>query len=386
MSSLAKQKRKAERAAKQASKSGTSTPRTANGSATPLSNASVEDLSAQLNGTKLNNGTTTASSAVAPDAERSAVGVLASQPESRDIKIEQFNLSFHGRVLIENATIELNYGQRYGLLGANGSGKTTFLSTLAAREVPIPDHIDVYLLKEEAEPSDMNALDYILMEAKKKVDTLEAEIEKMSMDPENMDEVALQAMYDRLEEMDPNTFEAKASSILTGLGFTNEMMRKPTSDMSGGWRMRVTLGIPSFPRSNVQAKLCSLNPFYCCWTNPPTISISKLSSGSKLTSRNIPIVSSSLPTLKISSTMFVLKSWISQSIVNSSTTVETTTPTSAPKTNSKQIKQKHTTNNKTKSPTSRNSSPVPVLMYVPSQQQLIPGKFGPSSEIETKDY
>lgn len=248
MSSLAKQKRKAERAAKASakSKSGTSTPLSVNGSQTPLSNGSVEDLTAQLHDSRLDstNGVPHAggSTVVAPDAERSAVGVLASQPESRDIKIEQFSLSFHGRVLIENATIELNYGQRYGLLGANGSGKSTFLATLAAREVPIPDHIDVYLLKEEAEPSDMNALDYILAEAKKKVDTLEAEIEKMSMDPENMDEVALQGLYDRLEEMDPNTFEAKASSILTGLGFTNEMMRRSTKDMSGGWRMRVTLG------------------------------------------------------------------------------------------------------------------------------------------------
>src|SRR5579862_1418912 len=250
MSSLAKQKRKAERAAKAAakSKSGTATPAT-NGSQTPLSNGSVEDLSAALNGTKLTNDTV-GSTVVAPDAERSAVGVLASQPESRDIKIEQFSLSFHGRVLIENATIELNYGQRYGLLGANGSGKSTFLATLAAREVPIPDHIDVYLLKEEAEPSELNALEYILMEAKKKVEALEAEIEKMSMDPENLDEVALQNLYDRLEEMDPNTFEAKAASILTGLGFTNEMMRKPTSDMSGGWRMRVTLGSPHFSNTN----------------------------------------------------------------------------------------------------------------------------------------
>jgi len=249
MSSLAKQKRKAERAAKAAakSKSGTSTPLSVNGSQTPLSNRSVEDLTAQLTDSKLDspaiatNGVPSA--VVAPDAERSAVGVLASQPESRDIKIEQFSLSFHGRVLIENATIELNYGQRYGLLGANGSGKSTFLATLAAREVPIPEHIDVYLLKEEAEPSDMNALDYILAEAKKKVEKLEAEIEKMSMDPENLDEVVLQGLYDRLEEMDPNTFEAKASSILTGLGFTNEMMRRSTKDMSGGWRMRVTLGI-----------------------------------------------------------------------------------------------------------------------------------------------
>ena len=244
MSSLAKQKRKAERAAKAAAKSkgtsGTSTPRSVNGSATPLSSRSVEDLSNQLNDTKLDGIGTTV---VLPDAERSAVGVLTSQPESRDIKIEQFSLSFHGRVLIENATIELNYGQRYGLLGANGSGKSTFLATLAAREVPIPEHIDVYLLKEEAEPSDLNALEYILAEAKKKVELLESEIERMSMDPDTLDEVALQGLYDRVEELDPNTFEAKASSILTGLGFSSDTMRKPTKDMSGGWRMRVTLGM-----------------------------------------------------------------------------------------------------------------------------------------------
>ena len=256
MSSLAKQKRKAERAAKAASKSksGTSTPLSINGSATPISNRSVEDLSAQLKDTKLLDNNI-GSTVVSPDAERSAVGVLASQPESRDIKIEQFSLSFHGRVLIENATIELNYGQRYGLLGANGSGKSTFLATLAAREVPIPEHIDVYLLKEEAEPSDMNALDYILAEAKKKVEALEAEIEKMSMDPDTLDEVALQGLYDRLEDMDPNTFEAKASSILTGLGFSSQMMRKATKDMSGGWRMRVTLGILSSYPSNFRPSI-----------------------------------------------------------------------------------------------------------------------------------
>src|SRR5271156_2612590 len=172
MSSLAKQKRKAERAAKAAAKSGTSTPKT-NGSSTPLTNGSVEDLSLQLKEAQIADGV--GSTSVAPDSERSAVGVLASQPESRDIKIEQFSLSFHGRVLIENATIELNYGQRYGLLGANGSGKSTFLATLAAREVPIPQHIDVYLLKEEAEPAELNALEYILAEARKKVEGIEAE-------------------------------------------------------------------------------------------------------------------------------------------------------------------------------------------------------------------
>jgi ATP-binding cassette subfamily F protein 2 len=344
MSSLAKQKRKAERAAKAAAKSGTSTPRAANGSATPLSNRSVEDLSAQLNDTKLDRGRATpvlgGSTVVAPDAERSAVGVLASQPESRDIKIEQFSLSFHGRVLIENATIELNYGQRYGLLGANGSGKSTFLATLAAREVPIPEHIDVFLLKEEAEPSELNALDYILMEAKKKVEKLETEIEKMSMDPDNLDEAALQGMYDRLEEMDPNTFEAKASSILSGLGFTSEMMRKATKDMSGGWRMRVTLGILfEYEHSLMfQVKRYSLNRSYYCWTSQRIILILKRSCGSKHTFQNTRTVLSSHPILKTSSTMYAVKSWISLSIVNSSTTEEITTPTSVQKKNSKQIK------------------------------------------------
>jgi hypothetical protein len=54
---------------------------------------------------------------------RSAAGVLVSDPQSRDIKMDQFTLSFHGRLLIEGAEISLNYGNRYGLLGENGSGK-----------------------------------------------------------------------------------------------------------------------------------------------------------------------------------------------------------------------------------------------------------------------
>ena len=49
--------------------------------------------------------------------------MLVSDPKGRDIKIDSFTLSFHGRLLIEGAEVSLNYGQRYGLLGENGSGK-----------------------------------------------------------------------------------------------------------------------------------------------------------------------------------------------------------------------------------------------------------------------
>lgn len=75
--------------------------------------------------------------------DRTATGVYTSQERSRDIKIESYSLNYHGRVLIDNATIELNFGRRYGLIGANGSGKSTFLQSLADRDIEIPKHIDV---------------------------------------------------------------------------------------------------------------------------------------------------------------------------------------------------------------------------------------------------
>jgi ATP-binding cassette subfamily F protein 2 len=185
--------------------------------------------------------------------------VLVSDPKGRDIKIDAFTLSFHGRLLIEGAEIALNYGQRYGLLGDNGSGKvcpnrrwpspynnrltyrqSTFLQSIAEQDISLPPHIDIYLVRGEADPSDVNALDFIVASAKAKVARLEARIEEMSI-ADNVDELALDAAYEELDEMDPSTFESKAGSILHGLGFSQDMMKKPTKDMSGGWRMRVAL-------------------------------------------------------------------------------------------------------------------------------------------------
>ncbi|KAF9011871.1 P-loop containing nucleoside triphosphate hydrolase protein [Cyathus striatus] len=238
--SASKQKRLAEKAAKKSFQgtdpsTSTSTPAgSVNGASTPLTSmsgvnskvGSTDDLSAMA---KLSLAT-----------DRSASGVLVSDVKARDIKIDAYTLSFHGRLLIEGAEISLNYGNRYGLLGENGSGKSTFLQSIAERDIDIPEHIDIYLVRGEAEPSDVNAVDFIIKSAREKVAKLEARIEELSV-ADDVDDVALDAAYEELEELDPSTFESKAGSILHGLGFSATMMKKPTKDMSGGWRMRVAL-------------------------------------------------------------------------------------------------------------------------------------------------
>ncbi|KXS21829.1 P-loop containing nucleoside triphosphate hydrolase protein [Gonapodya prolifera JEL478] len=173
------------------------------------------------------------------DSGRTAAGVLTSHKDSRDIKIEQASLSFHSQVLLTDAELEFNFGRRYGLIGPNGCGKSTFLEAMASREFPIPVHIDTYLLKEEYPPTDFAALDAVVNDAKEEVRRLEAMMEEvMADDPESP---ILEDIFARIDMLDESTFEARASEILHGLGFTHETMKKKTRDLSGGWRMRVAL-------------------------------------------------------------------------------------------------------------------------------------------------
>ena len=167
-------------------------------------------------------------------------GVLSSRPDSRDVEVTNFNMGMFGRNLIHDTTLKLSYGNRYGLIGMNGSGKSTLLHAMAHREVPIPSHIDIWHLYREAEPEPRTAFDSVCDVLRKEVATLEAREEELMTDfgPEDP---RLADVYDRLEKLDPNTMESRAGELLTGLGFTREMMFKETKDMSGGWRMRVAL-------------------------------------------------------------------------------------------------------------------------------------------------
>jgi ATP-binding cassette subfamily F protein 2 len=62
------------------------------------------------------------------------------------------------------------------------------------------------------------------------------------------DSPLVEDIYERMDSLDPETFESRSATILHGLGFTSEMMQKKTKDLSGGWRMRVSLAKALFVR------------------------------------------------------------------------------------------------------------------------------------------
>ncbi|KAK6212367.1 ABC transporter ATP-binding protein arb1 [Pestalotiopsis sp. IQ-011] len=182
--------------------------------------------------------------------DRVTTGVLASTKASKDVKIISTSLTFHGRELIKDSTLELTMGRRYGLLGENGCGKSTLLKAIAAREYPVPEHIDIYLLNEGAPPSDYGALDWVLNEAENEMKRLDELAEKM-LEEEGPESPVLMDLYDHMDKMDPSTFATRASLILTGLGFNKVTINKKTKDMSGGWRMRVALAKALFVKPSL---------------------------------------------------------------------------------------------------------------------------------------
>lgn len=127
--------------------------------------------------------------------DRVTTGVLSSMESSRDIKITSASLVFHGKVLFNDSTIELNYGRRYGLLGENGCGKSTLLKAIDKREFPIPDHIDIYLLNEGAPPSELGALEWVVKEAENEMERLDKLAEEI-LEKDGPESPVLEDLYE----------------------------------------------------------------------------------------------------------------------------------------------------------------------------------------------
>eukprot|EP00924_Labyrinthula_sp_SR-Ha-C_P011525 snap_masked-scaffold_17-processed-gene-0.12-mRNA-1 protein AED:0.02 eAED:0.09 QI:0/-1/0/1/-1/1/1/0/668 len=168
---------------------------------------------------------------------------------TKDILVEDLTLTYHGVELLKSAKLSLAHGQRYGLIGLNACGKTTLLRAISSRMIPIPDNIDTYTVERGIPMSDKTALEVVL-EVDDEVNKLEEEADELNeklgsgeLDDSKQMEISerLSEIYERLDDLDSATAEARAGGILSGLGFSKEMQQKKTKDFSGGWRMRIAL-------------------------------------------------------------------------------------------------------------------------------------------------
>ncbi|KAL6633273.1 hypothetical protein ACP70R_025944 [Stipagrostis hirtigluma subsp. patula] len=183
-------------------------------------------------------------------------------PAVRDIHMENFNVTVGGRDLIQEATITLAFGRHYGLVGRNGTGKTSFLRAMAMHAIDgIPKNCQILHVEQEVVGDDTTALQCVLNADVERVQLLQEEalLVQQQKDLEIEDEFGedsgkgksgldkdaiskrLEEIYKRLELIDADAAEARAASILAGLSFTPEMQRKRTKEFSGGWRMRIAL-------------------------------------------------------------------------------------------------------------------------------------------------
>ncbi|KAK3736603.1 hypothetical protein QZH41_006362 [Actinostola sp. cb2023] len=110
---------------------------------------------------------------------RACTGVLASHPLSKDLKVENFSITFHGVEILKDTKLELNSGRRYGLIGINGCGKSTMLVSIGKKEIPIPSHFDIFHLHGEMGATDKTALECV-MEVDEERHRLEAEAAELA--------------------------------------------------------------------------------------------------------------------------------------------------------------------------------------------------------------
>jgi ATP-binding cassette subfamily F protein 2 len=157
-----------------------------------------------------------------------------------DVIVTDLDIAFHGVQLLEGAQLELFPKHRYGLVGPNGCGKSTLLRALGCGEIGFPPCLDYFHVKEEIEASHtMTALEAVLSLCAAESARLEKQLESLAS-AEDADAL-MEQIYERLDELDPATAEVRASKILFGLGFTDDMQARVTSSFSGGWRMRIAL-------------------------------------------------------------------------------------------------------------------------------------------------
>ena len=165
---------------------------------------------------------------------------------------QNVTFEFGARAIVEEATWHIQPGERIGLIGYNGTGKSTLLKLLVGEYVPSAGTVErsrttsIGYLHQDLLSFDTNdSIIQVALGAFEKILLLEKEIEELGIELEKTgDEKTLHEYSDKLHEMDTldgYNIHHKTEEVLQGLGFSNSDLHRPYKEYSGGWRMRVLL-------------------------------------------------------------------------------------------------------------------------------------------------
>ncbi len=166
--------------------------------------------------------------------------------------LQNVTFEFGARAIVEDATWHIQPGERIGLIGYNGTGKSTLLKLLVGEYVPSAGTVErsrttsIGYLHQDLLSFDTNdSILQVALGAFEKVLQLEKEIEELGIELEKTgDEKTLHEYSDKLHELETlggYNIHHKTEEVLQGLGFANEELKRPYKEFSGGWRMRVLL-------------------------------------------------------------------------------------------------------------------------------------------------
>jgi len=161
------------------------------------------------------------------------------------LSISDISIRLAGRLLIDHATAQIVPGARVGLVGRNGTGKSTLFRAIRGElatesgTITLPPRWRIGSLAQEA-PDGPESLIEIVLKADLERDALLREAET-AHDPHRIAEVQT-----RLVDIDAHAAPARAAAILSGLGFSTADQARPVCEFSGGWRMRVALAATLF--------------------------------------------------------------------------------------------------------------------------------------------
>ena len=156
------------------------------------------------------------------------------------LKISNITYAVEGRPLFEDASATIPDGHKVGLVGRNGTGKTTLFRlirgelSLEGGSLSLPTRAQIGGVAQEVPGNEVSLIDTVLAAHSERAALL-AEADTAT------DPVRIADIQTRLSDIDAWSAEARAASILKGLGFDSDKQALPCSAFSGGWRMRVAL-------------------------------------------------------------------------------------------------------------------------------------------------